>query len=189
MPKIFQQFKPEEIACVTILLGSNDSVPASSVTGQHVPVDEYRTNMVAMLNHLSSIGIDRDKIILITPPNMHQDAFKNWSIQQNRPIIPETWEQDLIEYVDACRSIATEMNISFLDLHKIFMAVEEDNEKLFSDGLHLSRDGGQLVYDNLLPLIIERIVSITGKPFTDQSRQYPYWRDVDVNDPEKSLHP
>ncbi|KAH9415438.1 isoamyl acetate-hydrolyzing esterase [Dermatophagoides pteronyssinus] len=187
MPKIFAQFKAEEIACVTILLGSNDSVPASSVTGQHVPVDEYRKNLVAMLNHLTSKGIDKDKIILITPPHMHQTIFKAWSFEQNRPIIPETWEKDLIKYVDACRSVAKEMNISLLDLYKIFMAVKDNNEKLFNDGLHLSRDGGQLLYDNLLPLITERVVRITGKPLTDQSMQYPYWRDVDVNNPEKSL--
>ncbi|KAH7643863.1 isoamyl acetate-hydrolyzing esterase [Dermatophagoides farinae] len=189
MPKIFQQFKAEEIACVTILLGSNDSVPVSSVTGQHVPVDEYRTNMVAMINFLTSIGIDKNKIILIAPPNMHQDSFKRWSIEQNRPIIPETWEKDLVKYVDACRSIATEMNLSLLDLYTVFMAVKNDNDKLFNDGLHLSRDGGQLLYDNLLPLIMERVVRITGKPFTDQSMQYPYWRDVNTDDPEKSLHP
>lgn len=185
MPKVFGHFKSNEIACVTILLGSNDSVPEMS-TGQHVPVNEYKTNLQGMISYLESIGISNNKIILMTPPCFDLDAWNRCCVANNRGKIPENWKGEIEKYVIGCRTVAKQNNISLVDLFPLFTSVK-DNKKLFSDGLHLSQEGAQLLYENLLPVIEEKVAEFIQKPIDEKALQYPYWMNVDSKNPEKSF--
>lgn len=185
MPKLFGQFKSNEIACVVILLGSNDSVPETSTTGQHVPVNEYKTNLQAMISYLESINIANNKIILMTPPCFDLDAWNRWCLANNRGKIPEDWKSEIEKYVIGCKTVAKQNNISLVDLFPLFLDHKE-KENLFCDGLHLSQKGAQLLYDNLLPVVEEKVSTFIKKPI-EQAFLYPYWMNVDSKNPEKSF--
>lgn len=185
LPDVLSEFNPKQIACITILLGTNDSVPESSPTGQFVPVNEYAENMGAMIDFLESIGINHQKVILISPPNFHKENFDKWSLSNNKPVLPDEWKGKIEAYVSACEKVASDKKVSFLNLYEIFVKTE-DSSRLFNDGLHFSRDGAQLLYDSLSPLVFKRLTEFTGKSL-ENSMQYPYWMDVDKEHPEKSL--
>lgn len=43
---------------------------------QHVPLQEYSENLKEITRHLASAGVSADKVILITPPPLHEPAWE-----------------------------------------------------------------------------------------------------------------
>ncbi|KAF7490016.1 Isoamyl acetate-hydrolyzing esterase 1 -like protein [Sarcoptes scabiei] len=185
MPKIFEKFDPNEIFAIVILLGTNDSVPVHCDSGQHVPIEEYRGNLKFMIDYLQMIGFGPEKLILMAPPNFYHDDFKQWCKTNNRISIPDDWPDQIKHYVEACKSVAIEKQITSIDLYEIFIN-NPNNRNLFMDGLHLSREGAKLLFDNLSILIDEKLERFNLKSM-EPLKIFPYWNEIDKNHPEKSL--
>lgn len=185
MPKVFEEFENKKVACVTILLGSNDAVDPESPTNQHVPLDEYKSNLKSMIEFLESKGISRDRLILMTPPNYFHETFLACCRAENRPKLPINSNDNMKRYAEACKAVAVEQGVTLLDLFPLFSS-QPNSEQLFSDGLHMSFAGGKLLFDHLHPLVIEKLEKFTGKSFEEQFK-FPYWADIDHDNLEKCL--
>lgn len=186
MPKVFEEFRADQVACVTILLGSNDSSHADSPSKQHVPLEEFKANLVAMIGHLETIGIKQDRVVLMSPPNYHDEDFMKYCREMGRPHLPRKSDQATKEYAQAVAQVAHEKKITFLDLNTIFRGVANDNRSLFIDGLHLSESGAQLLFKHLQPLVVDKVERFLGRSL-EEATNYPYYGDINVEHPEKSL--
>lgn len=54
---------------------------------QHVPVDEYAANLKSMIQYLKSVDITEDRIILITPPPLHESAWEKECLAKGKRMI------------------------------------------------------------------------------------------------------
>ena len=182
MDKVFGGIATNEVACVTILLGSNDANEPNSPGGQHVPLDEYSQNLTHMITHLDSIGIPKERIILMSPPNYFHEAFIH---SCTRPELPIKSDHRVKEYAQVCAKVAIEQSVNFLDLYHIFSS-HPNSADLFIDGLHFSSKGAELLYENLCPLVVDQVQHFTKMPL-EKLFKFPIWSEIDANNPKKSF--
>jgi hypothetical protein len=113
-------YKPQ-IGC--IFLGNNDS----STGGQFVPLEEYRSNIKAILNYLREVNPEIS-LILITP---------------TRSNIPSRCDERSKEYADVIRQIGDETaNTAVLDTWIDEYSITVDD---LCDGLHLNASGNKKI--------------------------------------------
>ena len=111
---------------------------------KHVNANDYKTNLRNIVNYLlNDFKLDRNRIVFVTPPKKH-DA--KWAL--NSPEQPPTHFDDLLEpYVRACVEVCDEFKVRCLNFNRI-MNDANRLDSLTCDGLHLSPEGGQLLFDN-----------------------------------------
>lgn len=67
--------KPKDsLFAATVLLGSNDAV-LDDKDDRHVPIDEFKENLMYIISTLEKNGIQTENIILISPPPIDIDAW------------------------------------------------------------------------------------------------------------------
>ena len=91
-----------------------------SATGQHVPLDEYKKNLKAILEH-SSVVAQKPRLILLTPPpvNEYQLDEANLVSEIKDPVRSAEHTK---KYADACRQVGAEVGVVVLDVWSVFMA-------------------------------------------------------------------
>ncbi|CAG2173941.1 unnamed protein product [Oppiella nova] len=184
--KIFDNdFNAKEVSCLTILLGSNDSCEADCPGGQHVPIDEFEDNLSAIIGHLECIGIPRERIILISPPNYYHHMFVEYC-KQNGKNEPKKDNKTIVKYAEAMARVAHKSGVEFIDLYKHF-SNQQNSEQLFCDGLHFSRKGSQLVFELIWPSVEKRVQ--LHNQCSQLTPNFPLFTDIDTKSPEKSLLP
>ncbi|KAH3703207.1 isoamyl acetate-hydrolyzing esterase 1 homolog [Dreissena polymorpha] len=176
LPKVITKADVKSVAMVTIFLGANDSVDSLICPKQHVPLEEYTQNMKDMIQYLMDIGMERHKIVVISPP----------------PCVESKWEADCKErdipfgkynaatkaYAQAAMEVAKECGTKSVDLYTS-MIKQEDWQDMLNDGLHLSRLGSE----HLFELMSEHLTPVHDSlPFA-----FPYWADIDNDNPHAIL--
>ncbi|GBN56941.1 Isoamyl acetate-hydrolyzing esterase 1 [Araneus ventricosus] len=78
LPRIFYPENISDVEAFVIFFGTNDSSGKDDAPQYHVPVEEYSENLEEMIKYLESIGLRKDKIILMTPGPFHVEKFLNW---------------------------------------------------------------------------------------------------------------
>ncbi|KAJ7414444.1 isoamyl acetate-hydrolyzing esterase 1 [Willisornis vidua] len=73
---ITESTNAESIVAITIFFGANDSALKELNPKQHVPLEEYASNLKSMIQYLKSVDITEDRIILITPPPLQESAWE-----------------------------------------------------------------------------------------------------------------
>ncbi|NXU61508.1 IAH1 esterase, partial [Horornis vulcanius] len=73
---ITESTSADSIVAVTIFFGANDSALKELNPKQHVPLEEYAANLKSMVQYLKSVDVTADRIILITPPPLHEPAWE-----------------------------------------------------------------------------------------------------------------
>jgi lysophospholipase L1-like esterase len=142
---------------VTIFFGANDAaLPDRGSARQHVPVEEYASNLRAMVAHLRSIGVPA--VILITPPPISEPdrlvhVEKTYGV---RLAVPERTNEAAGQYAAAAEAVAQELGVPCLNLWRAFQEVPGWQQGLLNDGLHLTQEGNAEVYHLLQALIDER---------------------------------
>lgn len=142
LPKVLDGINANDISCVTIFLGANDcSLPASE---QYVPIDEFKQNLETMVGILESRGVNRQKIIFITPPIYFHAIFEAACIAEGapRPLRSEDLQQI---YANAIIELGQKLSVSVVDAYSTFVA-DGRGENLLADGLHFSSTGSDLLY-------------------------------------------
>jgi lysophospholipase L1-like esterase len=173
-----------------LLFGSNDSCLPDSPTKQHVPLDQYRKNMDAILNH-ASIKAHNPTILLVTPPPLNEVHLEAEDLKKGHPAL--TRRQSFTEqYVKAVREIAEEYKDQRVVLVDLWAALlkegarltpgyvegegvlgskekgeSEGLRKLLVDGLHLTGAGYKVFLDEVLPMV--------GKGWAGESLNNPSW--------------
>lgn len=117
---------------VILFFGANDAVLPGQI--QHVPLDEYRKNLLDMASRIAVAGA---WLVLVTPPPVSERLIKNRTLGNTAA------------YAKACINVAREMNLPVVDL---FMKLQEEGaweKNALIDGLHLSANGMTRLYEEL----------------------------------------
>lgn len=183
LPKIFPKtYDTKDIICFVILLGANDSNEPESPKGQYVPIEEYRQNLIDMVSYLEQIGISKNKIILMTPGVYHHDEYVK-SCKLLNKVEPIKNNLTVCKYAKVCVDAAKTCGVEVLNLFELF-SKQKDSKQLLCDGLHFSKLGSELVFENLWPFIEQRVKD-SGN--TELVMNFPIYSDIDIANPEKSL--
>ena len=146
-----------------MLFINRDNSTNKTNTLQHVPLDKYKENMIAIINYLISIGIKANRIILISPPRIDDKAIQQIIGENN------TYYDSLVrDYAQVCRDIVSDLGVLFVDINKAMN--DEKYKEYLSDGLHFSQAGGQLLFESLKTVLKENIevsLEVNFPLFTD----------------------
>ena len=160
LPKIVNKELAKDIVAATVFFGANDA--AVEEASQHVPIAEYKANLVAIVHYLQSLDIPKSKILLICPPPVHevkwaQHCLKKYGEQKlNRSL-----DRSKL-YADACAEVAGTLEIEHL--HTYNLMIQQDNwGDLLNDGLHLSKSGGEFVLTLIRPWVDGRTHHLSAK--------------------------
>jgi lysophospholipase L1-like esterase len=177
MPEIISGIdSPEKVSCVVILLGANDATHENCPSGQHVPLEEYKSNLKEIVTRLESSGMKRDRIILVNPPTYYHDVF----VETKPELPPCRSSESATLYANACLEAGKDMGITCLNIHSVF-AEDPRGRNLFTDGLHLAPAGSELLFKELLPFVEKKILEFkTGDASTNASleQNFPYWMEI-----------
>ncbi|MCJ1358768.1 MAG: hypothetical protein MMC33_008768 [Icmadophila ericetorum] len=156
---------------MVIFFGANDACLPSSSTGQHVPLQRYKENLKAIVEH-PLIQKQQPRLILITPPPINE-----YQLQADLALVGVTEVQRTAEhtakYAYACREVGESLRIPVLDLWSTFIEragwqkgeslpgskVVANNEFLSAalldalSGLHLTPVGYRCLFDDIMILI------------------------------------
>lgn len=155
----------------TILLGSNDAT--APTVEQHVPIDEYGRNLAKLVLFLKHKAIVP---VLISPPPL--GSMNDVSAGRT--------QECMARYADACRTVARESGCAFVDFHRHLLEAggRDGVDRFLKDGLHLSGEGSQALFDVLLKAFadVSKLLVPGGRPLA-----FPPWAEVDHRKPAHSL--
>eukprot|EP00743_Colponemidia_sp_Colp-15_P005550 GILK01005971.1.p1 GENE.GILK01005971.1~~GILK01005971.1.p1 ORF type:complete len:304 (-),score=45.86 GILK01005971.1:136-1047(-) len=175
---------------ITIFIGANDAVLSSSEP-QFIHVDEYKQNLVEMINRLKNYAKDQaatkpTHIILITPPPIHE-AKRAMSCQGTYNPETDRSDENAHRYGLAMKEVAQSMGVFCINLWEQMHAQGGDNYgDYLSDGLHFTSSGQTLLARSLLAFIQENIKELV--PAVDTDAVHAQTMSVDVPEgPEKEF--
>ncbi|OQR85080.1 hypothetical protein ACHHYP_12389 [Achlya hypogyna] len=139
LPSILADWAQKAPSLITIYLGVNDACSLNgTLPSYHVPVNEFATNLRAMVGNLT-VAFPRVKIILITPGAVDEASL--WG--------PSRTNVDIHKYVVQTQTIAQDLRLPLVDIWTPTIS----NYSLFYDGLHLNAQGHTVLHDRLLHAI------------------------------------
>ncbi|EKX50640.1 hypothetical protein GUITHDRAFT_151208 [Guillardia theta CCMP2712] len=177
LPAIIEEHKSNPPVLATILLGANDAAVESC--RQHVPLPEYIQNMEELVKMMRA-GWPESVIVLISPPPV--DAA-TWDANKGGPGLGQRELEHVEKYARACSELAARMSCPVLDLFNI-LHKEKGWEAHFSDGLHLSASGNQILFDALIELINKQFPSLSSESLP---MDFKYHGDIPEDDPASVL--
>jgi isoamyl acetate esterase len=173
-----------QIPLLTIWFGANDAVLKGNA--QHVPLAEYRDTLRLIATH-PGVARHGTQALFITPPPVDEWRF-------DEPLTRTAVNTKI--YADVCREVATDLGLPVVDVWRLFMRkagwkaeveAEGKEEKLLagdrraeksvvlaellSDGLHLTVEGYNVVYDELIRVLD----GIKGLGVEDLPKPVPDW--------------
>jgi isoamyl acetate esterase len=176
-PRILSEFPVKTICGVIVLLGSNDSA-ANEL--QNVPLEEYRNNLRKILEDILNYGVNKDNLILVTPPKIDDKKWSNaCKVLGN---VASHHDHLVKEYAASCLDLSKELGLKCVDLNGL-MGKSSDYSKYVHDGLHFSVEGGKLFYESLNPIIDDLFIKNDNLEVN-----FPLWRDIE-NKPDISNIP
>ncbi|KAF2240448.1 SGNH hydrolase [Trematosphaeria pertusa] len=182
LPKIIPDPDQTRVRFMVILFGSNDACFAEAQNGQHVPLAQYKKNLVELLTH-PAIQAHKPRLLLVTPPPIeerrleHRVRSQGYSKLNRSNVVTK-------QYAEASREVAGDMGVACVDLWTAFMSrtgwqpgdplygsqdlPENDAiRSLIHDGLHFTPEAYKIFYDE--------VVKTIAKTWPDQlPDQLPY---------------
>lgn len=165
-------FDHTNVQLVTLFLGANDASDAKLNERQHVPLDQYKSNLKNIVSLIrSNFGKDVN-IILITPPPVCHDGRIKFQKERYKDKATGELERTLElsgKYAEGVKDVANELNLPCLDLWTKMQFTSEGVGRwcwrdFLSDGLHLSHAGNKFVGEALVDLIDELLPNLSVKP-------------------------
>ncbi|XP_021907709.1 GDSL esterase/lipase At5g45920 isoform X1 [Carica papaya] len=149
--RVFPAVESEEPPlAVTVFFGANDaSLPDRSSSFQHVPLDEYKQNLRSIVFILKSRW-PTTSILLITPPPIDEDGRLRYPFIEDPTGLPERTNEAAGAYAKACSAVASECGIPVIDLWSKMQKFPGWQKSCLSDGLHLTRTGNRIVFDEVV---------------------------------------
>jgi isoamyl acetate esterase len=161
------RFQP---ALITLWLGTNDASAADgSEAGLYLPLDQYKQNMALILDTFQTLA-PQATILVITPAVIDDDRRREIQVkdQGKRPADPlDRTNAQIQRYAQACVEVATQAGVAVLDFHTFFMEQypeKHNRARFFGDGVHLSREGNRVVYEQ----VKKRIETLVPKELLEQ---------------------
>lgn len=166
LPKILDEFKVDLVCGIVIMLGTNDSAIETSI--QHVPLENYVTNLEWIINYLiNDFKLDKEKIIVVSPGKIDNSKWieEEKKLNENSKLLDEL----VAVYANECVKFCGNNNLNCINFYEIMSSKGEDFKELFYDGLHFSEKGGQLLFGHLKPLVEKYFLK-------DLNDNYPDWK-------------
>ncbi|KAH9624560.1 hypothetical protein KSS87_000714 [Heliosperma pusillum] len=174
---------------VTIFFGANDAaLPGRNSDRQHTPMEEYKENLRKMVHHLKECSPSM-VVVLITPPPIDEEGRMEYarSLYGEKAMTqPERTNETTGEYAMLCVSLAKELGVPHVNLWSKMQETEGWQKKYLRDGLHLTAEGNEVVYQEVLQVFNQAGLSSSVMPF-----DFPHHSKIDPKNPEKafSTHP
>ena len=102
-----------------VFFGANDACLPASSTGQHVPLDQYKANLRAIVGH-KLVKEQQPRLILVTPAPVNEYQLEESDLSKGILEVRRTAEHTK-KYADACREVGTELGVTVLDLWSAFI--------------------------------------------------------------------
>jgi lysophospholipase L1-like esterase len=156
LPKLMDEFKSyiDYISAVVILLGTNDSAS----NDHHVDLSEFSVNYQWVIDYLQTVGVDRDRIIMLTPQKIIDHKWRLHVKNMSEEFEPNHKDHLVKPYSMKTKEIARKNGITFVDLYGIMQASNKNIDDYFYDGLHYSASGGQFLVDTLWPVVQQKLM-------------------------------
>lgn len=168
LPKILSEFSPESVCGVIVMLGSNDSTdPKAEI--QHVDLKKFSENITFIADYILNWGISKNKLIFVSPGKIYDEKWR-------RTMGPKAFHFDYLvkDYAIEIIKIAKKKSIMFFDFRQAMEDYGVEYHELLHDGLHLSKQGGDLLFKGLQPILVENILH-------DLKINYPDWKNLSSN--------
>lgn len=118
---------------------------------QHVPEDEFRSNLATIVNRLREAA-PKARIVLITPPAVDETARLERSANGKL----ERSNEATGRYAKICVEVAQAQAVPFIDMYSLLNTFQGvDFSSQFVDGLHFSPNGNRLFFTQLTAKITE----------------------------------
>ncbi|KAK6124216.1 hypothetical protein DH2020_042052 [Rehmannia glutinosa] len=167
---------------VMVFFGANDaSLPERCSGFQHVPLEEYKQNLVAIVAFLKKRW-PSTRIILITPPPIDEDGRLLHPFFDDSSGLPERTNEAAGSYAKQCLAVAAECGVSAIDLWRKMQQFPGWQKGYLSDGLHLTANGNKVVFEEVIGRLREEQISLETLP-----ADLPLIAEINPNDPLKSF--
>ncbi|KAK7330496.1 hypothetical protein VNO77_24691 [Canavalia gladiata] len=168
-----------------IFFGANDAALSGRTSErQHVPVKEYKENLRKFVLHLKKCSSTM-QILLIAPPPICEEGRLAYAISlygENARKLPERTNKVTGQYANACVEIAKEMGVHYINLWSKMQETDGWQKKFLSDGLHLTPEGNDVVYQEVIKVLNEAGLSADKMPF-----DFPHHSKIDHKNPESAF--
>eukprot|EP00879_Flechtneria_rotunda_P013486 GHRR01014080.1.p1 GENE.GHRR01014080.1~~GHRR01014080.1.p1 ORF type:complete len:266 (+),score=96.95 GHRR01014080.1:354-1151(+) len=183
LEQVLQEVKGRQVALMTIWFGANDAaIPGRSGERQHVPVQEFGSNLGQMVHMAQQAGIHN--IILLTPPPVETGArVKHVQLRMGvtHNVAPDRTLEYAQQYAAAVTDLGSKLSVPVVDLYNRLQQVPLWREVLCIDGLHFTPEGSRHVW-LLLKEVIEQ--SYHQLSLSSMSNQFPWWDQWDSRHPD-----
>jgi lysophospholipase L1-like esterase len=180
LPKLMSEFEAyiEHISVVVILLGTNDS----AMKEFHVDLNEFAENYQWIIGYLQSVGVHKDRIILLTPQMIVDHKWEKHVKNISEVFESKHFDRLVRPYAEKTKEIAIRNQITFVDLYGL-MAEQPKHivDDYLHDGLHYSEKGGQFVMQHLWPVIRRKL-----NDKNEMNYHYPNFADYEHYEQRKS---
>lgn len=186
--KIFPKDAPVQPSLVIVYFGGNDSMGAHpSGLGPHVPLPEYIQNMRKIGNHLKSLS-ETTRVIFLSCPPLNEEMLRELksSVLSDLDRTNETCHK----YSEACIELCKEMDLKVIDLWTALQKREDWATACFTDGVHLSSEGSNIIVEEILKVLkeVEWEPSLHWKSLpTEFAEDSPY--DLVLADGKSTINP
>eukprot|EP00245_Coleochaete_scutata_P014879 TRINITY_DN6439_c0_g1_i1.p1 TRINITY_DN6439_c0_g1~~TRINITY_DN6439_c0_g1_i1.p1 ORF type:complete len:257 (+),score=36.94 TRINITY_DN6439_c0_g1_i1:165-935(+) len=191
LDRVFPCDSHDAPALVTIFFGANDaSLPDSGSSRQHVPISEYESNLRAIINHIHKASTST-RVILIAPPPVDEESrllHQKITYGDKATGIVERTNEAAGQYAEACKSVGREMGVPVLDMWQLVQEIPDWATRCLSDGLHLTAQGNEVVFEGLLH-IIQSDMGLPSLVSDDLPWDFPEHSDIDSDDPKLTFAP
>ncbi|XP_048320140.2 GDSL esterase/lipase WDL1 [Ziziphus jujuba] len=152
LDQVFPKDGAVQPSLVIVYFGGNDSVdPHPSGLGPHVPLPDYIENMKKIGTHLKGLSENIRIIFLGVPPCNDEQIRKN---EANGRKSGRNNESCRI-YSEACLKVSRELGIKAIDLWHEVQERENWLNTCFTDGIHFTSEGNQIVAKEILKVLRE----------------------------------
>lgn len=165
LPQVLEEFNPDFICGFIIMLGTNDSA-ANPI--QQETLENFKANLGFIIDYcLSFSKLPKEKIIVISPGRIFEPKWQEYLKKQGGHDSGHR-DGEVVKYAHAAIEVAKAKGVHSLDFNRIMREnIGENYGDFYSDGLHLSKFGGDLLVKHLSPLIQAHIGADLKQNFTD----------------------
>ena len=171
IPNVITENMVSENVATVVFLGANDSNIKELNEAQHVPLEEYKTNLQEIIGILGKKGILASQILLVPPPPCNEGMWKkSLEIKMNSPVERSPKNNKTTRmYYDACLQMANKLKCRTLARPDDYWNSLNASDH-FCDGLHFSQSGSQIVFE----FISKELREMTK----DLPMILPDWKDI-----------
>lgn len=144
LPSIFTpDVAGPHVSAAVLFVGANDANDPAVNPWQAVPLEEFRSNLRAVLGHMEAAGLAAERTLVLPPPPSDPPAWRRAVEARDGAALPGPPKTNRINraYYDAALEVAAAAGspaAAFWD--------DLDDPGMFSDGLHFSAAGGGAVF-------------------------------------------